>query len=227
MSGSFREPVLERIALKRVGRASATCPILAAVLIVTGGCTSRASGPSQTEAENEIAMRTLVDRIAAADGSDVADLFFPDATYDDFANQRQYQGYEEIAGYIQGGSRWATGVSIDILDLRVSEWGAVAEWVFTGIQDHPIGSTVPIATGREVVLNGVTIIETEGGRIKHAADYTDGLTLALQLGGELHMPGGGLLKLDLPPVVGEEAPSGAEADTLMATDTPPPSQELR
>jgi len=200
---------------------------LAAVLIVSAGCSSRASGPSRAETENEIAMRTLIERMASANADDVADLFFPEAVYDDFANQQQYRGLQEIAGYIEGGSRWATGVSMDIIDLHVSDSVAVAEWVFTGIQDKPIGSTLPVATGREVVLNGVTIIETEGGRIKRAADYTDGLTMALQLGGEVHMPGGGVLKLDLPAARGEEAPPEAGADTLIGTDTLPLLQEPR
>jgi hypothetical protein len=165
--------------------------------------------------------------MASADAEGVADLFFPEAVYDDFANQQQYQGLQEIAGYIQGGSRWATGVSIDIIDLHVSDSAAVAEWVFTGIQDKPIGSTLPVATGREVVLNGVTIIETVGGRIRRAADYVDGLTMVLQLGGEVHMPGGGVLKLDLPAATGEEAPPEAGADTLIGTDTLPSPPEPR
>ncbi len=172
--------------------------LLVALLVFPAGCASRDSRPSRLEAENEIAMRTLIARLAAADPEDVAGLFYPDAVYDDFANQQQYRGLEEIAGYVEGGNRWATGVSIDVLGLHVSEGGAVAEWVFTGTQDRPIGSTLPIVTGREVVLNGVTIIETEGGRIRRAADYVDGLTMVLQLGGEVRMPGGGVLRLELP-----------------------------
>jgi len=200
--------------------------VLVTILAATAGCSSRTAGPSQVEAENEIAMRTLVDMMSSADAQDVASLFHPDAVYDDFANQRQYRGLEEIAGYIQGGSRWATAVSFDIIELHVSDAGAVAEWVFTGIHDQPIGSFLPVVTGREVVLNGVTIIEVEAGRIRRAADYVDGLPMVLQLGGEVHMPGGGILKLDLPRDPGEDAPPEApEADTLSGADTLPPSQE--
>jgi len=202
--------------------------VLTSALVVFAGCSSRPSGPTQVEAENEIAMRTLVDMMMSADAQDVAGLFHPDAVYDDFANHQQYQGLEEIAGYIQGGSSWATGVSIDIIELHVSDSGAVAEWIFTGIQEQAIGSFLPVVTGREVVLNGVTIIEVDAGRIRRAADYVDGLPMVLQLGGEVHMPGGGLLKLDLAEAVGEDAaPEDPGADTLIGTDTLPPSQELR
>lgn len=170
---------------------------LAAMLLLTAlvaACPSGRSGPSRAEAENEIAIRSLMAMLASGDAEEVAGLFRPDAVYDDFANQEQYRGLEEIAGYIAGSTRWATGVSMDVLSVHVSASGAVAEWVFTGIQDRPIGSLLPAVTGREVVLNGVTIIEMEAGRIRRAADYVDALPLVLQLGGEVHMPGGSVLR---------------------------------
>jgi ketosteroid isomerase-like protein len=164
--------------------------------VVLCSCSTGARQPSQAEAENEIAVRTLLSMIGSGDVSDVAGLFHPDAVYDDYANQRQYRGLEEIAGYLAGGTRWATAVSMDVLSVHVSDSLAVAEWVFTGIQDRPIRSFVPVVTGREVVLNGVTILEIEEGRIRRAADYTDALALALQLGGEVRMPGGVVLRQD-------------------------------
>ena len=177
--------------------------------LVLGACSPRPSGPSRLEAENEIAIRTLIGMVESGNAEDVAGLFHPDAVYDDFANQHQYRGLEEIAGYLSGGSRWATGVSMTIIDLHVSPTGAVAEWVFTGIQDQPIGSMFPVVTGREVVLNGVTIIEMESGRIRRAADYVDVLPLVLQLGGEVHMPGGGTLRQD-PAPPGDTLPTPQE-----------------
>ena len=45
-------------------------------------------------------------------------------------------------------------------------------------------------------MNGVTIIEMEGGRIIRAADYVDTLPMMLQLGGRVEMPGGGVIELD-------------------------------
>jgi len=47
-------------------------------------------------------------------------------------------------------------------------------------------------TGREVVFNGATIIELEGGRIMRAADYIDTAPLTLQLGGIINFPTDGV-----------------------------------
>lgn len=180
--------------------------------LLHGACSGGARQPTQAEAENEITVRTLLSMVGSGDATDVAGLFLPNAVYDDYANQQQYRGLEEIAGYITGGTRWATAVSMDVLSVHVSDSVAVAEWVFTGIQERPIRSFVPVATGREVVLNGVTILEMEGGRIRRAADYTDALSLALQLGGEVHMPGGVVLRQDA------AAAEPAQADTISDAD---------
>jgi len=202
-----RPPAAPRAACRRPAAALAASLALA---LLPCACAPAASGPSQAEAENEIAVRTLLSMIGSGDATDVAGFFHPDAVYDDYANQQQYRGLEEIAGYIAGGTRWATAVSMDVMSVRVSDSLAVAEWVFTGIQDRPIRSFVPVVTRREVVLNGVTILEIEDGRIRRAADYTDALALALQLGGEVSMPGGVVLR--------QERGAAAEA---AATDTIP------
>ena len=59
-----------------------------------------------------------------------------------------------------------------------------------------MGERVPEASGREIVLNGVTVIEVEGGRILRAADYLDALPMVLQLGGRVEYPGGAVLELE-------------------------------
>lgn len=169
-------------------------------------CTPAVGGPGPAEAENELAMRTLLQMLESGDASGVAGLFHPDATYDDYANQAEYQGLQEIAGYLSQGTRWADGVNLSITSLQASSWGAVAEWVFSGIQVRPMGSLVPVATGRDVVLNGVTLIEMERGRIRRAADYTDALALVLQLGAEARMPGGAVLRLDIADTPFDDAP---------------------
>jgi hypothetical protein len=102
---------------------------LVATLFATS-CSPGASGPSRAQAENEIAVRSLMAMIGSAKADDVAGLFHPDAIYDDYANQRQYRGMEEISGYITGGTRWATAVSMDVMSVHVSDSMAVAEWVF-------------------------------------------------------------------------------------------------
>lgn len=173
--------------------------LAAALAIIVGACAAPADGPSRVETENEITVRTLLGMWGSGDAADVAGLFHPDAVYDDFANQEQYRGLQEIASYLSMGTRWATGVNMSVTAVHVSGTGAVAEWVFSGFQERPIGNLFPDVTGREVVLNGVTILEIDQGRIRRAADYMDVLPLVLQLGGEVVMPGGSILKLDPPP----------------------------
>ena len=74
--------------------------------------------------------------------------------------------------------------------------GAVAEWIFSAIQARPIGADVTVATGLEVVSNGVTVIQLDGDRIRRAADYMDTRPIMLQLGGRLEMPGGSVIEMD-------------------------------
>lgn len=171
-------------------------PLLASLTLLAGACAAPADGPSRVEAENEIAARTLLGMWGSGDAAGVAGLFHPDAVYDDFANQEQYRGLQEIASYLSNGTRWATGVNMSVTAVHVSGAGATAEWVFSGFQERPIGDLFPDVTGREVVLNGVTILEIDQGRIRRAADYMDVLPLVLQLGAEVRMPGGSTLKID-------------------------------
>lgn len=169
--------------------------VIVATLVAAAACTP-SSGPSPTLARNEIVARTLMSAWASGDADVLADLFYPDAVYDDYPNQMQYQGTREIVGYVQAVQGWAGGLSIDVGAVHPSESGATVEWVFSATQDKPIGNRVPVATGRDVVLNGVTILEIEDGRIHRAADYMDALALVLQLGAEVHMPGGGVVSLN-------------------------------
>jgi steroid delta-isomerase-like uncharacterized protein len=159
-------------------------------------------------ARNEVVARTLMSVWEAGETSQLADLFYPDAVYDDFPNEIQYRGIDEIEGYIRHVHDWATGISVDVTAVHASETGAVAEWVFSGIQDKPIGTRVPVATGRDVVLNGVTILEIDRGRITRAADYIDQLPLVLQLGGEVRLPGGGIIRQEGAPSLADSAGPG-------------------
>lgn len=171
--------------------------------LAVAACVSRSDGLSPVTARNEVLARTLMTVWESGDASVLADLFSPHAVYDDFPNQTQYQGVEEIVGYVTHVHDWADAVSMGVTAVHASDEGAVVEWVFSAVQAAPIGTRVPVATGREVVLNGVTILEIEDGSIVRAADYIDVLPFVLQLGAEVHMPGGSVLRLD------DTAPGGA------------------
>ena len=169
---------------------------LAACTFLVVGCLPRAPEGAASRA-SELAVRTLMAAWERADTALIFDLFSPQATYDDFANQVTYEGLDEIVGYVTAVHDWGDDVYKSVGRVHASESGAVAEWVFSAIQNRPMGDQVPIATGLEVVLNGVTIIEMENGRIVRAAEYTDTAPMMLQLGGRIELPGGTVLELDV------------------------------
>jgi steroid delta-isomerase-like uncharacterized protein len=168
--------------------------ILLASLLVMPACTSTSDRPQTLE--SEIIVRTMLSIWESADTAAVLELFWPEAVYDDFPNQIQYQGVAEIASYLTYVHSWGTGVYMNVTEVHASETSATAEWVLSVIQDRPMGELVPEATGREVVLNGVTIIEIDGGLITRAADYVDIVPMVLQLGGRIEYPGGTVLELE-------------------------------
>ncbi len=171
-------------------------PALAACTLLVVGCLPRAPEGADTRA-SELAVRTLMAAWESADTALIFDLFSARATYDDFASQITYEGIEEIVGYVTAVHDWGDDVYKNIGRVHASESGAVAEWVFSAVQNRPMGDQVPIVTGLEVVLNGVTIIEMQDGRIVRAADYTDTAPMMLQLGGRIELPGGTVLELDV------------------------------
>lgn len=154
-------------------------------------CTAPAAEQARLS-EAELTIQLLAAAIATADTAVMLDLFWPEATYDDFASQQTYQGIQEIVGYLTAAHEWGDDVYMNLGRVHTTSTGAVGEWVFSAIQSRPIGDRFPLATGNEVVLNGVTIIEMEGDRIIRAADYVDGVPLILQLGGRIELPGGGV-----------------------------------
>ena len=79
--------------------------------------------------------------------------------------------------------------------VHASPGGATVEWVFSAVHARPLPSLDVEATGREVVLNGVTILELDGDRIIRAADYLDTTPMWLQLGGRIELPGGETIEI--------------------------------
>lgn len=165
-----------------------------ALTLSSTACAPAASS-DQAAREAELAIRSLMAAWESGDRALVEDLFWPQATYDDFANQQTYEGLQEIVGYVTAVHEWADAVYWNVGAVHVTENGAVAEWVFSAIQARPIGAQIPVGTGREVVTNGVTIIELDGERIIRAADYMDTAPMLLQMGARIEMPGGGVVEL--------------------------------
>ncbi len=171
---------------------------LCALACYAVGATSCAPREAQAVSQNELLVRSLMDALQSADTAAITEIFWPEAVYDDYASQLQYRGLEEIVGYVTSVHSWADDVYMNVGEVHVSRTGAVAEWLFAGVQARPMGEVVLEVTNREVVMNGVTIIEVDGGRIRRAADYTDTTPMLLQLGGRMTLPGGGVMEMDQP-----------------------------
>lgn len=169
---------------------------LTILLFALSGCVATGANDAQEANEAEIVMRSLMAAWERGDEALLQELFWPQATYDDFPNQHTHEGIQEIVGYVNAMHAWADDVYMSVGAVYVTESGAVAEWVFSGVQNRPLGNQVTVSTGREVVTNGVTIIQLEGGRIIRAADYADTAPMLLQLGGRIELPGGTVLELD-------------------------------
>lgn len=169
-------------------------PALALAAAASGAaCTA---DDSRSLREAELMARSLAAAMETADSALLRDLFWPQATYEDFPNQHTYLGVEEIVGYLTGVHAWADDVLINVGNVHPTTGGGVVfEWVFSGVQARPIAGVLGEGTGREVVMNGVTILEVDGGRIQRAADYTDTGALLLQLGGVVEMPDGTTIRL--------------------------------
>lgn len=156
--------------------------VLPILLLALCACAEGSPQPSADARRAELALRSLTSAFESADTALILDLFWPHATYDDFAAQHTYQGIEEIVGYVTGAHAWGDDIYRNVGRVHLTERGAVGEWVFSAIQNRPLGTLAPRGTGREVVLNGVTILEMDGERIMRAADYVDTRPMLSQLG---------------------------------------------
>jgi steroid delta-isomerase-like uncharacterized protein len=179
------------------GRGGTALTLALASALSLSSCIPATQSDDQAAREAELTIRSLMAAWESGDPEVIADLFRTDAVYDDFPNQHTYQGVQEIVGYVMALHDWADDVYFSVGDVHVTEAGAVAEWVFSAVQARPMGADVTVATGLEVVSNGVTIIELRDGRIVRAADYMDTQPIMLQLGGRLEMPGGSVIEMDV------------------------------
>ncbi len=163
-----------------------------ALALVTTSCTR--NSPSPLLNENEILARMLIGDFASGDISKLAGMFYPDAVYDDYSTQSEYQGLREISGYVRSIQSWASSISMDIIAVHVSETGATVEWTLNAIQARPIPGRISVATGADLQVNGVTILQIRKHLIIRAANYMDDLGMMLQLGGVMTMPGGTVIR---------------------------------
>jgi hypothetical protein len=168
--------------------------VIAALALALLAASCNRSGPSPLLDENELLARMLMTDFQSGDISNLSGMFYPTAVYDDYSSQNEYQGLREIAGYVKSIQSWADDISMTVNAVHASETGATVEWTLSAVQVRPIPGRISMATGNQVQINGVTILQVSQHLITRAANYMDDLGLMLQLGGEVHMPGGMVLK---------------------------------
>ena len=84
----------------------ASLSVLMAIACVPSGTSTN----STTAPESELKILMLATAVESADTALIADLFWPEATYDDFANQLTYQGIPEIVGYLTNAHEWGDDI---------------------------------------------------------------------------------------------------------------------
>jgi len=137
------------------------------VVIALTGCTQLSESENQRLREAELTARSLMAAWESGDQTLIEDLFWPEATYDDFPNQHTYQGIQEIVAYVDAMHAWADDVYMNVGNVHVTSSGAVVEWVFSAIQARPMG----------------------------AVSYADTAPMMLQVGGRIELPGGEVLEM--------------------------------
>lgn len=154
---------------------------------LTAACGAE-SGPSPAEAR----LIEVMEMRRTGDVTGIETVFLPEGVYEDVAGDFEYRGVPEIAGYLSALHGWATGVFLDVVEIRAAEDWASAEWFLQGVQSGPIPGRLDTITGRPFRLRGVTLIELERGGVARAADYLDWVPFLMDMGAEIHWPGGGV-----------------------------------
>ena len=156
-------------------------------LVLLAGCTDdTAPGPAEARLLEVLEMR----RTGSVEG--IEGVFLPEAVYEDVPGDFEYRGVPEIAAYLGGLHDWATGVFLDVVRIRAGRESASAEWYLEGIQSGPVPGRLDTVTGRRFRLRGLTLVELERGAVVRAVDYLDWVPFLLDVGAEIHWPGGGV-----------------------------------
>lgn len=164
--------------------------ILLTGLLISCNTDNHTSEKLKTDTQLQLIAEQLITLWETGDTLISDEIFLAECTYVDVANKYTFEGIGGINKYVGHIHNWATEIKMVSRNIKVSEKSGFVEWTLTAKQTSPIKGRVPVATNKEITLNGVTLLEFEEGKIKKASDYMDVLGFVMQLGSKLELPGG-------------------------------------
>ncbi len=157
------------------------------------GCTG--PEPSSVTVE-ERRLIELMEMRRAGDATGIERLFHPTAVYDDFTSGVTYRDLPEIADFMEAFHTADGAVFLEVISYHTGNGMAVAEWVLEGNREGPSGASGDSLVVRRFRVDGLTLIEVQGGLIVRAADYGDPIPLILAEGGAVVFPEGDTLRAE-------------------------------
>lgn len=118
------------------------------------------------------------------------EIFLTECSYVDVANNFTFSGIDGVNQYVSHIHNWASDVKMTVRKIKITENMGYVEWTMNAKHTSPIEGKVPIATNKDIILTGVTLLEIKDGKIRKASDYMDVLGFVMQLGSKLELPGG-------------------------------------
>lgn len=111
----------------------------------------------------------------------LADLFAPDAEYDDVAFGIVSRGSDGVRGWAESFLASFPDLVVDIVSELAVDGDEVVEWLMSGTHAGEFAGLPP--SGRNFEVRGVSILRVREGRITRCSDYWDLGTVRRQLGG--------------------------------------------
>ena len=128
--------------------------------------------------------KDAVEKFNAGDWSGFQSAFMPDTVEDEFATQRRLEGPEAMAAAAEGWKRAFPDAHGTVRNAMASGNTAILEITWHGTQTGDLvgpQGTIP-ASGRQVSLPAVWVMEVEGDKGKAVRHYFDLMTLLAQIG---------------------------------------------
>lgn len=114
------------------------------------------------------------------DPEGAAAMVSPDVVYEDVAAGRVMRSPKEVADWVRENVAWSSDLHFELTRQVVSGDDVLCEWVLSGTHTGDLMG-IP-ATGRRFDVRGASFVRLEANRIAEQRDYSDRLTILIQLG---------------------------------------------